>query len=119
MNAKSVYNILVRKGINATVRTYPSSSFDSDTNKTTLGEATDYTVKIIPPYKYVKEGYKATTLITWGRGLTGVANYQLQFSVVVGLKLIINNKEWTVIEVIPIQDNTGILFYSLKIESGN
>ena len=125
MNAKSIYNLLQRKGIDATVRTYPSKSFDPDFNKTTLGEATDYSVKIVPPYKYVKEEYKTTTLITWGKGLTGIANYNpstkgsLAFTIKVGLKIIINNKEWTVIGITPIQDNIGMLFYSLNIESGN
>lgn len=118
MNAKSVYNMLVRKGIDATVRVYPSSSFDPDTNRTTLGEATDYSVKIVPPYRN-REGYKPAELITHGKGLTGIANYDLSFSVVVGLKITVNSKEWTVTEVTPIQDNTGILFYTLKIEAGD
>lgn len=125
MTPKSVYNLLFRKGIDATVRTYPSSSFDSDTNKTTLGSAIDYAVKIVPPYKYLKEGYKTITLITYGRGMTGIANYNvltggsLAFTIKAGLKIIINSKEWTVIGVTPIQDNTGILYYTLEIESGN
>lgn len=125
MTPKSIYNTLVRKGISATVRTYPSSTFDPDINKTTLGSATDYSVKIIPPYKWVKEAYKVSTLISYGKGLTGVANYNsatggsLAFTVKVGLIIIINNKEWTVIGVSPISDNTGVLFYSLNIEAGN
>lgn len=125
MNAESIYNIISRKGIDATIRTYPSKSFDPDTNLTTLGTATDYSVKIVPPYKYKKAGFKVTTLVTYGKGTTGIANYNpstggvLAFSVKVGLKIIINSKEWTVISFTPIQDNTGILFYSLDIESGN
>lgn len=125
MDAESIYNILQRKGIDAIVRTYPSKDYDPDTNKTTLGSAVDYSLKIVPPYKYIKEGFKATTLITWGKGLTGIANYNpltggsLAFSVKAGLKIIINDKEWTVMGVNPIQDNSGILYYSLNIESGN
>lgn len=125
MNAESIYNLLQRKGIDATVRTYPSKTFDPDTNLTTLGSETDYSVKIVPPYKYIKEEYKATQLITYGKGLTGIANYNsstggaLAFFVVVGLILIISSKEWTVTSVTPIQDNSGILFYTLGIEAGN
>lgn len=125
MTPKSVYNIIARKGIDATVRTYPNATFNSSINKTTLGEATDYSVSIVPPYKYVKEEYKSTTLISWGKGLTGIANYNpstgeaLTFTIKTGLKIIINSKEWTVISVTPIQDNTGILFYTLGIEAGN
>lgn len=124
MNAESIYNLLQRKGIDATVRTYPSKSFDPDTNLTTLGSETDYSVKIVPPYRN-REGYKSTQLITYGKGLTGIANYNpstggaLVFSIVVGLILIINSKIWTVISMTPMQDNTGILFYSLEIEAGN
>lgn len=119
MDAESVYNVLQRKGVSATVRTYPSAVFDPATNKTTQGDATDYIVKIIPPYRYVKEGFKPTVLITYGKGLTGLANYNLNFDVKVGLKIIINNKEWTAVEISPIQDSTGIILYILKIESGS
>lgn len=126
MTGKSIYNILVRKGIDATVRTYPSSSFDPDTNVTTLGSPTDYSVKIVPPYaKHIREGYKVMSLITYGKGLTGIANYNpatggvLAFTIKVGLKIIISNKEWTITSIAPMQDNAGILFYSLGIEAGN
>ena len=126
MTSESIYNLLVRKGIDATIKVYSSASFDPDTNKTTRGEATDYAVKIVPPYKnYVKEGYKSTTLITYGKGLTGIANYNpstkssLSFTIKAGLIIIINNKQWAVTEITPLQDNSGILFYSLGIESGN
>lgn len=125
MNAKSIYNILSRKGIDATIRTHPSKSFDPGTNKTILGDATDYAVKIVPPYKYIKEGYKATTLIWSGKGTTGIANYNpsdggaLAFTIKPGLVIIINSKKWTIMSYTPIQDNTGILYYSLEIEAGN
>jgi len=118
MNARSVYNILQRKGIDATVRTYPNAVFDPDLNKTTLGTAVDFLVKIIPPYRNI-EGYKTTELITYGSGLTGIANYNLGFTIQVGLIVIINNKQWTVTGITPISNDTGILFYSLEIESGN
>lgn len=123
MNAKSIYDLLVRKGIDATIRTYPSATFDPATNKTTLGDATDYPVKIVPPYRYIKAAYKATELITYGNGLTGISNYNtatggvLAFTIKAGLKIIINNKEWTITSFTPIQDSTGILFYTLGIES--
>lgn len=118
MTSKSIYNLLVRKGIDATIRTYPSSSFDPDANTTTLGSATDYAVKIVPPYRN-REGYKSAEMITFGRGVSGIANYNLNFSIKVGLKIIITGKEWTVISFAEIKDNTGILFYSLEIEAGN
>jgi len=119
MNAESIYNLLVRKGIDATIRTYPDAVFDPDTNKTTLGTAVDYSVKVVPPYNYIKESYKPAEMISSGKGLTGIANYNLEFIIQIGLKIIINNKEWTVVSVSPIQDNTGILYFSLNIESGN
>jgi len=119
MTPESIYNLLVRKGIDATIRTYPDAEFNPDTNKTVLGNPIDYTVKIVPPYKYIKEEYRTTQLVTWGKGLTGIANYNLSFVVEVGLVIIINSKKWTVVSVTPIQDNTGILFYSLGIEAGD
>lgn len=117
--AKKWYDIVQRKGIDATVRTYPAATFSPDTNKTILRNVREFSIKIVPPYNYIKEGYGVTTLITSGRGLTGFANYLLSFVVKVGIKLIINDKEWTVVSITPIQDNTGILYYILEIESGN
>jgi hypothetical protein len=116
MNAKSVYDMLQRKGIDATVRTYPNAEFNPSTNQTTSLEPVDHTIKIIPPYKN-KEGYKPHELITSGKGLTGIASYNLQFTVKAGLKLIISSKEWTVISYTDIKNNTGILLYLLEIES--
>lgn len=118
MNAEEIYDIIQDLGIDAIVRTYPSATFDPDTNKTTLGSVTDYSVKIIPPYKN-KEGYKPAELITSGKGFTGIANYQLFFTIKAGLKIIIANKEWTVISYTEIKNNTGVLLYLLEIESGN
>lgn len=114
----SVNNLLTRKGISATVRTYPSSSFDPDTNKTTQGAATDVTIKVIPPYKN-REGYKTDELITSGKGLTGFANLDLSFTVAAGLQIIIASKTWTVISYQEIKDSTGIIMYLCEIESGS
>ncbi len=114
----SVNAILTRKGIDATVRTFPSSSFDPDTNKTTLGLPVDYTIKVAPPYKN-REGYKTDELITSGKGKTIFANLDLQFTAQAGLIMIIRGDEWTVIAVTPIGDNTGIIAYECDIETGS
>lgn len=116
MNAKSIYNILQRKGVTAVIRTYPFATFDPNTNKTTLGTASNISLKIIPPYKN-REGYKPAELITSGKGLTGIANYDLSFTVKAGLIIIIADKEWTVIGFTEVKNNTGILLYLLEIES--
>jgi len=124
MTPKSIYNIIQRKGIDAIIRTYPSATFGPDTNKTIQGSAVNYSIKIIPPYKN-RERYKPAVLITSGKGLTGIANYNpttgssLSFTIKAGLKLIIASKEWTVIGYTEIKNNTGILLYILEIESGD
>ena len=117
MNAKSVYNILVRKGVTATVRTFPDAEFVPGSNNTVKRTPTEYSVKVIPPYKYIKESFKQTTLITFGKGITGIANHNLEFTVKAGLEIIINSKKWTVTGVSPISDSTGIIMYTLNIES--
>lgn len=118
MDAKSVHEILLRKGVDAIIRTHPSADFNPDTNKATSLTPIDYPVKIMPPYRN-REGYKPAELITSGKGLTGIANYNLQFEVKAGLRIIIGSKEWTVIGYTPVADNTGTLLYLFEIESGN
>ena len=116
--AKEWYDVIQELGIDAIITSNPLSVFDSDTNTTTLGETRSHSVKIIPPYKN-REGYKATELISSGKGLTGIANYQLNFVVKPGLKIIISDKEWTIIGYTEVKNHTGILVYILEIESGN
>lgn len=124
MTPESIYNILVRKGLTATIRTYPSKSFDPDINKTTLGTAVDYSVKIVPPYRN-REGFKPAVLVTAGRAISGIANYNpntkgaLAFTFVAGLILIIDSKIWTITGINKVEDNTGILYYGFEIEAGN
>ncbi len=114
----SVNAILTRKGIDATVRTFPAATFDPDTNKTTHGAATDYTIKAASPYRN-REGYKTDELITSGKGKTIFANLDLQFTVAAGLVMIMIGKEWSVIGSTPIGDNTGIIAYECDIETGS
>lgn len=118
MDTTSVNNLLTRLGISATIRTYPNQTFTVATQKTDLGTPIDYTMKVIPPYRN-REGMKETEMITSGRGLTGFANLDLQFTVKVGIKIIVNSKTWTVMGLIPVSDKTGILLYLLEIESGS
>jgi len=119
MNAESIHKLLVRKGITATIYVYPEASFNPNTNINVKKSAIEYQVKIIPPYRYISEAYKQTSLISYGEGLTGIANHNLEFEVKIGLQIKINNKIWTVTGVTPIQDNTGILMYTLNIESSS
>ena len=116
--AKKWYDMIVRKGVDATIRTYPLITFDPNTNKTTLGDARDFSAKVIPPYRN-REGFKPAELITSGKGLTGIANYQRNFNIKAGLEIIISDKKWTVIGYTEVKDSTGILVYLLEIESGN
>lgn len=110
--------ILERKGIDAIVRVYPDAVYDLTKNRTRQGTKVEYKVKIIPPYKNA-EGFKKTELITAGKGWTGIANKDLNFTVKAGLVLIIDGKEWTVTSRTPLSNKTGVLFYLMQIESGD
>ena len=118
MNAESVYNLLVKLGISATVRTFPSRTFDATTQIATLGSPVDYTLKVIPPYRN-REGRNETEMITSGIGLTGLANKDLLFTVKAGIQIIIDGKTWTVTGVTPVKDRTGTLLFLLEIDSGS
>lgn len=116
LTVEKVAAFLERKGVSATIRVYESATFDESRNITTKGSPTDYTEKVIPPYKNI-EGYNKTVLITSGKGMTGIANLNLSFTVKAGLILIINSKTWTVISVAPLSNNVGVLGYLMEIES--
>ena len=116
LTAIKLETLLKHKGISAIVRVYLDATFDPATNKTTLGDVTEYSVKIIPPYKR-EEKYGKETLIVSGKGMTGLANKDLLFTVKAGLILVINSKEWITTNVVPLSNNIGVLFYLLEIES--
>ncbi|MBW8038942.1 MAG: hypothetical protein FVQ85_02965 [Planctomycetes bacterium] len=118
LSAEKLAALLERKGIDAIVRVYPDAVFDPTTNKTIQGNAVDYDVKIIPPYKTI-EGFKKAELITSGKGWTGIANKDLAFFVLPGLVLIIDGKEWTMTSRTPLSNKGGVLFYLMQIESGD
>ena len=124
-SAKEWHDLIQELGIDAVITSNPLSVFNSDTNSVILGETRSHSIKVIPPYKN-REGWKAndirgshTELISSGKGLTGIANYQLNFVVKPGLKITIDSKEWTVIGYTEVKDRTGILVYILEIEAGN
>jgi hypothetical protein len=114
----TITDLLDTHGISATVRVYPEAEFDPAMNKTTKGDYDDYNVIVVPPYRYT-ESFKKTTLVTSGVAYTGFANDNLQFDVRSGLILIINDVEWVVIDVVPIRNKSGLLYYQLRIEKGN
>ena len=118
MDTTSVQKLLTHMGLDATIRTYPDKSFDSVTQITTLGDPVDYSHKVVPPYKN-REGYSGQEMITAGVGLTGIANKDLEFTVAVGIEIIIDGKTWTVTGFTPIINHTGVLFYTLEIDAGN
>jgi hypothetical protein len=110
-----IQELLTEYGIDGTVRTYPSKSFDAPTNTTTLGAPVDYTIKMVPPYQVVDQFN--TEFITGGKGKTGFANDSLAFTVEQGLTLIIDGVTWLVTGVSPIRTGSGIVYYELEIES--
>ncbi len=115
--AERVAKLLDENGISATVRIRGTNTFDPATSKAQRGSVTDHTVMITPPYRN-SEGYKAPTLITSGKGLTGIANFELEFTVKAGIVIIIDSIHWTVISITPVRNNTGILYFEMEIESG-
>jgi hypothetical protein len=116
LSAEKLDSLLQRKGIDAAVRIYPDAVFDPAKNKTTLGDPIEYSVKVIPPYDQ-EERYGKTVLMTSGKGMTGIANKDLNFEIKTGLILMIYNREWTVTGFIPLSNKSGVLFYLLEIET--
>lgn len=119
ITASSILEIITRLGISASIRVYPSATFDPDTNSVDEGSSSDYDVKIIPPYKNLTGYGDKTELITSGKGWTGVANDNLGFTVKSGILITIDSKVWTVINTVPLRNSLGIVAYLLEIESGN
>lgn len=116
ISAAEILEILDELGITASVEEYAASAFDPDTNTTALGVKTPHSIKVVPPYKNV-EGFKPAEFITSGKGLTGFANSGVTFSVVAGLRIVIDSVLWIVTGVTPVRTNAGIVYYQLEVET--
>jgi len=109
-------NMLRRYGISAVARIYENAEFDPTKNKTDLGNYVDYDIIVVPPYTW-REGFKNAVLVNSGNALSGIAAKDLLFVTKTGTILIINNIQWIVLGFTPIQNNIGILYYQLEIQS--
>lgn len=116
MNAESVADFLERKGVDATIKVWGTETFDPTTNETTLASDVDHAVKIIPPYQVVDE-FGKTTFVTEGKGMTGLANYNLGFTLKKAQEITLSGVIWVIDNIQPLQNNEGVLCYILGIHS--
>lgn len=113
ITAIEIQEMLVKFGVVAILKSYPSAVFDQDTNRTTLGTMTQVSVRAVPPYQN-REGYTKPDLISSGRGLSGISASAATPKV--GMKLTINGEDWSIVGMTPVGTSAGIVYYQLEIE---
>ena len=113
ITADKILTMLTKLGADATLISYPSASFDPDTNRTIPGVATNTAVKAVPPYKNRETFGK--DLITSGIGFTGISASE-EVTPKVGMKITVHSRTWTITGVTPISSGDEIVYYQLEIE---
>ncbi len=111
---EDVLDIIDEMGKTVTFWVYPEADYDPTTGEGSLGEAVQYSKKVIPPYE-VDLKYIYADVAQAGDMLTGIAASGLEFTPTNGIKITIDSCIWTAVRVIPIYANEMIVLYILQL----
>ena len=93
---------------------YPNKAYDPSTGKTTQGDATQHSKKVIPPYA-IDLKYVDGDVIKVGDLLTGVPAEGIEFTPARSMKVTIDSNIWTIERVQPLYASEQIVLYLLQL----
>ena len=111
---EDVYDIIDEFGKVVTFWVYGSAVYDPLTGKETLGDATQYNLKVIPPYS-VELRYVDGDLIKAGDMLSGVPSKDILFTPVKGMSVSVGSDIWTIERVSPVYSGEWICLYLFQL----
>ena len=111
---EAVYDIIDEFGKIVTFWIYPDQDYDPTIGENTLGDPTQYSKKVIPPYQ-INLKYVDGKLIKLGDLLTGIAAQDIEFTPTLKMKITIDSNIWTIININPIYSGEQIALYLLQL----
>jgi hypothetical protein len=109
-----VYDIIAELGKTVTFWLYGSDSYNPATGKQSTGDATQYNLKVIPPYE-VELKYVDGDLVRIGDLVSGVPAKNIQFIPERGIKVTIDSAIWEIMRVTPIYSGEWICLYIFQL----
>jgi hypothetical protein len=111
---EDVYEIIDEFGKVVTFWVYGSAVYDPTTGKEISGDATQYNLKVIPPYS-IELRYVDGDLIKAGDMLSGVPAKDIEFTPAKGIKVTVDSYIWTIVRVQPIYSGEWICLYLFQL----
>jgi hypothetical protein len=109
-----VYDLIDELGKTVTFWLYGSDSYNPATGKQSTGDATQYNLKVIPPYE-VELKYVDGDLVRIGDLVSGVPAKNIQFIPERGIKVTIDSAIWEIMRVTPIYSGEWICLYIFQL----
>jgi hypothetical protein len=109
-----VYDLIDELGKTVTFWLYGSDSYNPATGKQSTGDATQYNLKVIPPYE-VELKYVDGDLVRIGDLVSGVPAKNIQFIPERGIKVTIDSAIWEIMRVTPIYSGEWICLYLFQL----
>ena len=108
LEPSEVYDIINELGTDATVETVASETYDPTTMLVTSGTATDNAVRVSPPFSLSR--YSDGSHVAENTQVIYFANYNLDFTPKLGLKLTVDSVVWyiTVLNQYDVGDDIGL-----------
>ena len=111
---EDVFEIIAEVGKTVTFWVYPGETYSPATGTSTPGDATQYPLKVIPPYS-IDLKYVDGDLIKAGDMLSGVPAKDIEFTPAKGMSVTVGSDIWTIIQVSPIYSGEWICLYLFQL----
>jgi hypothetical protein len=109
--------LITKYGVTATLRSYPSQSYDATTGLTTNGTATDTSVTIVPPYgpgaHMERYGPIAGDVAVDAQTVLSPSGLTLVPSI--AMQIIWNSRTWVIVGINRINYKSGLVLYEFAL----
>jgi len=106
-------------GVDVTITSHASKTYDPTEGDVTLGEATAHTVKALPPYQDggAMKRFGVPDGVVEANAFTICSPAGLNFTPTVGMTLAYGGNAWTITAVNPVQHKTDVVLYEMALHS--
>lgn len=111
---EDVFDIIAELGKTVTFWVYGSETYNPATGKQTTGDATQYNLKVLPPYS-IELKYVDGDVIKAGDMLSGVPAKDIEFTPARGMSVTLGDDIWVIKQVSPIYSGEWIALYLFQL----
>jgi hypothetical protein len=119
ITAADILTKITTYGVDVTITSYASKTYDPTEGDVMLGEATAHTVKALAPYQDggAMKRFGVPDGVIEASAFTVCSPSGLSFTPKVGMTLAYGDNTWTITAVNPVQYKTEVVLYELALHS--